>query len=191
MGTSGKAFAVNMDSFEAVGKYGEESTTLVMNFANVHHLGGGFRNGASAQEESLCRCSTLYASIGSDKAREMYDYNNAHRNALDSDYLLPSPDVSGFRRAGGELLDQPFRTAVVTIAAPNLNGMACDINPEALRDDMIRKIENMCAVAAELNYRTLILGPGAAVPSDTMLPGWLSIFVKCCLNGDTFHALKT
>lgn len=54
------------------------SFPLVMNFANAHKPGGGFELGATAQEEALCRCSTLIASIGSAKAKEMYQYNNSY-----------------------------------------------------------------------------------------------------------------
>ena len=66
---------VNSDSFEAAH---DMDRPFVMNFANAHNPGGGFKLGANAQEEALCRCSTLYASISSQKAVEMYRYNNTH-----------------------------------------------------------------------------------------------------------------
>ena len=37
-----------------------DAKIAVMNFANAFHPGGGVVNGASAQEECLCRTSTLY-----------------------------------------------------------------------------------------------------------------------------------
>ena len=54
---------INADSFEAGRQY---KNALVMNFANAHSPGGGFKMGAKAQEEALCRCSTLYESISKD-----------------------------------------------------------------------------------------------------------------------------
>ena len=77
-GTEGASFhIVNADSFEAAHSL---ERPLVMNFANAHRPGGGFLNGSRAQEESLCRCSTLYKSISSDKAWEMYHYKKINFN---------------------------------------------------------------------------------------------------------------
>jgi len=40
-----------------------DAKIAVMNFANAFHAGGGVTKGSSAQEESLCRTSTLYPLI--------------------------------------------------------------------------------------------------------------------------------
>ena len=40
-----------------------DAKIAVMNFANAFHAGGGVTNGSSAQEECLCRTSTLYPLI--------------------------------------------------------------------------------------------------------------------------------
>lgn len=148
-------YVCNMDSYEAA--YGLKNP-LVMNFANAHRPGGGFLNGARAQEESLCRCSTLYKSISSEKASEMYDYNNANRDDLcDSDYMLLSPYVYVFRDRYCEKID-PFWTSVVTIAAPNKNGRAKNV-PQATLDFVMKdRLRKMLFMAARRGYRELVLG---------------------------------
>ncbi len=148
-------YIVNADSFEAA--YSLKST-LVMNFANAHRPGGGFLNGARAQEESLCRCSTLYKSISSDKAQEMYDYNNTHKNPCDSDYMLLSPNVYVYRSFTGERLNKPFWTSVITVPAPNKCGAASKVSQDILDDVMTERLRKMLFLAARKGYRTLILG---------------------------------
>ena len=80
-----RILVTNEGSFGAAARY---TKPLVMNFANAHCPGGGFLLGASAQEEALCRCSTLYASLTSDTAGEMYRYNNTYISSVESDYML-------------------------------------------------------------------------------------------------------
>ena len=68
----------NRDSFEAAREimkseiWNSQTPTgkvLVLNFANATHPGGGVRYGDVAQEEDLCRRSTLLVSLEGDQAR--------------------------------------------------------------------------------------------------------------------------
>lgn len=134
------------------------TTALVLNFANAHHAGGGFLLGANAQEEALCRCSTLYASITSEQAAEMYRYNNTHPSAVESDYMLLSPDVLVFRTPDCTLSAEPFCAAVITAPAPNRRGAAVFASAETLRETFLRRIRIILRLAAVHGYRNLVLG---------------------------------
>ena len=131
---------------------------LVMNYANAHHAGGGFLLGANAQEEALCRCSTLYASIKSDKAAEMYRYNNTHLSSTESDYMLLSQDVSVFRGDSLALLPEPFSVGVITAPAPNRRGAAVFASAKTIEETFLRRIRIILRAAAKYGYRDLILG---------------------------------
>lgn len=146
---------VNMDSFQAAHNY---ENAFVMNFANAHHAGGGFRLGANAQEEALCRCSTLYRSITSSAASEMYKYNNTRLSSVESDYMLYSPEVCVFRDEKCELLEVPFTASVITVPAPNRRGAALLASGKKIDETMIRRIKIMLMIAAEKGHRDLVLG---------------------------------
>ena len=53
--TKNRSFQAAMDLV----KENPNAKVAVLNFANAFHAGGGVTRGASAQEECLCRCSTL------------------------------------------------------------------------------------------------------------------------------------
>ena len=143
------------DSFQAAHRF---ENAFVMNFANAHHAGGGFILGANAQEESLCRCSTLYASISREAAKEMYRWNNTHPSAVESDYMLYSPDVCVFRDEKCRLLEQPFTASVITVPAPNRRGAALFASGSRIKEAMMRRIRIMLHVAAEHGHKALVLG---------------------------------
>ncbi|MCI7767030.1 MAG: TIGR02452 family protein [Oscillospiraceae bacterium] len=146
---------VNADSFQAAREFDDP---FVMNFANAHKAGGGFLLGANAQEEALCRCSTLYASISSDKAAEMYKFNNTHVSRVESDYMLLSPNVCVFRNEKCQLLGSPFSAAVITIPAPNRFGAAVVSPIGLIAETMTRRIRIMLKIAADRGYKDLVLG---------------------------------
>ena len=145
----------NKDSFEAGRAY---ENPLVMNFANAHNPGGGFKLGANAQEEALCRCSTLYASITSEAAGVMYRYNNTHVSRVESDYFLISPNVVVFRDKDLSLLDAPVVMGVVTIPAPNRRGAAMLATAKQVEETFTRRIRLLLRAAATLGYKNLVLG---------------------------------
>ncbi len=145
----------NEDSFQAAHRYDKP---FVMNFANAHHAGGGFLLGANAQEEALCRCSTLYASINSPEAAQMYRYNNTHISAVESDFMLYSPNVCVFRDEKCSLLETPFSAAVITVPAPNRRGAALLASGAKIKEAMTRRIRIMLKTAAKHGHKNLVLG---------------------------------
>lgn len=155
---SDKLFKITItteDSFQAARRY---DNVLVMNFANAHNPGGGFKLGANAQEEALCRCSTLYTSIASKKASEMYHFNNTHLNKVESDYMLLSPNVCVFRDERCELIKNHKKAAVITLPAPNKYGAALLASVKTIEETMIRRIRIMLSIAADKGYKNLVLG---------------------------------
>ena len=94
-------------------------TIGVLNFASAKKPGGGFINGAQAQEESIARSSTLYPSLTSPEGRKFYTHFQADRdNAYYTHAMVYSPAVVLFRGDMGDL-KKPIDVDVLTSAAVN------------------------------------------------------------------------
>lgn len=131
---------------------------LVLNFASARNPGGGFTNGAKAQEEDLCRCSGLYLC-----QLEQMDYYHANRDQasmLYTDHVIYSPDVPWFRARSRELLEEPFLASVITAPAPNAGQArrrSALVEPQ-LQETLARRAGIVLAIARAHKRRTLVLG---------------------------------
>ncbi|MBR6030274.1 MAG: TIGR02452 family protein [Clostridia bacterium] len=131
--TGKKSFQAASDRRHAHG----EERIAVLNFASAVNPGGGVKHGSSAQEESLCRCSTLYPTLNQRFLWEAYYLpNRAAENPLHTDACIWSPDVVICKT--DESLPQRLdagewvKVDVITCAAPNLRELPGNIhNPEA------------------------------------------------------------
>jgi uncharacterized protein (TIGR02452 family) len=97
-----------------------QSKIGVLNFASATSPGGGFLNGARAQEESIARSSSLYASLTTDAARPFYALH-AGRDEHYGFYthaMIYSPEVHLFRDDDGGWLE-PIPVDIVTSPAVN------------------------------------------------------------------------
>jgi len=124
---------------------------LALNFANGMHPGGGFLNGARAQEEVLCRSSALYATLRGD---QMYAAHAQRPRPDSSDWAILSPKVPVFRSDEGRSLDVPWMLDVLTCAAP----YAPAIGQPTAGDLLQQRIERVFEIARAFDYSALVLG---------------------------------
>jgi uncharacterized protein (TIGR02452 family) len=147
----------NETSLSAARRLGEGTACLV--FASAKSPGGGFLNGAQAQEESIARSSALYPCQIS--AGEFYDFHRRHRDLRYTDRVIYSPGVPVFRDDDGALVDEPYAVSLLTAAAPNLGAIVEAGQPEAaasVPDVLAVRAERVLAVASAHGHRKLVLG---------------------------------
>ena len=156
-------------SFEAAARYPGQKVT-VLNFASSTSPGGGVENGASAQEECLCRVSTLFPCLTTQAAWEkFYAPHRAAPNPLHNDDIIYTKDVVVLKDDDYNVLSSPFRVDVITCAAPNLrespsnrynrnDGDAVHISPEKLLELHVKRARKILSAAAANGAEVLILG---------------------------------
>lgn len=130
---------------------------IALNFANANVAGGGYRFGGDAQEESLCRCSMLYAAIAPHRA--YYRYHHRHPTPLYSDRMLISPDVPVIRTMDGKLLANPVLCTFLTCAAVNRRIAKLMLIPnKPINNAMERRICGILAAMAARKPAAVVLG---------------------------------
>ena len=158
-------------SFEAARLHaGRGLRTAVLNFASSTSPGGGVTRGASAQEESLCRVSTLYPCLMDERMWNLfYAPHRRAGNPLHNDDIIYTKDVLVLKDDDYRPLEKPFAVDVVTCAAPNLresasnaynpdDGERADIAPAELLALHERRGRRILAAAAANGAQALVLG---------------------------------
>lgn len=150
----------NADSYALARKRIAEGVNevLVLNLASPVHPGGGVRRGARAQEEDLCRKSSLLISLESQAAGRYYDYNRSLHSFMGSDALMLTPGVEIVKDENGVLLDDTVVVSVLTCAAPKVSDGKEGMTESAYRQLVYDRIVGMLKAAAFFGYRNLILG---------------------------------
>ncbi|QYS87817.1 TIGR02452 family protein [Flavobacterium oreochromis] len=149
----------NLSTIEALVEEKTNGKVGLLNFASAKNPGGGFLGGASAQEESLARSSSLYASLTKD--RTMYEYNRSQTTFLYSDYMIYSPNTIFWFDDEGTTLPQPIIADVITSPAPNKGAMLHRERTNELpqiEEVFSQRIKKVLHIANQQKVDTLILG---------------------------------
>jgi len=136
----------------------DQEKLMCLNFASAKNPGGGFINGAEAQEESLARTSGLHDSLL--QGWEYYETHRAMESCFYTDMMIYSPKVPVFRKDKGELLDHPVFCNFITSPAVNA-GVIKRQEPERAGEifgAMDIRTDKMLALALNKGNETLILG---------------------------------
>ena len=168
--TNKRTFAAAMDMCHSF----PNKKVAVLNFASAVNPGGGVINGSSAQEEALCRCSTLYPTLNQKWLYEAYYRPN--REASDfrnSDAVIYSPDIV-ICKSDDEYPERLPKNKwctvdVISCAAPNLHGVhyipygqensgQTGFTAEELYSIHLTRSRHILTVAAANGVKILILG---------------------------------
>lgn len=165
-------------SIEAASQYIGRKV-CVLNFASSTNPGGGVANGSNAQEEAICRCSTLYACISDkDIAGSFYDRHRqklkgGQLSLLYNDDCIYTPRVTVFKTdtERPELLPETswYDVDIISCAAPNLRIRTCrkmdcfndeadNIGLDGLLDLHKKRIDRILSIVKMNHVEVMILG---------------------------------
>lgn len=173
-GKEAKIIVSKKRSFEAASVYRGKHIS-VLNFASATNPGGGVTKGASAQEECLCRISTLYKCISASEITEAfhkkhrYTLKTGKMNSFYNDDCIQTCDVTVFKSdtAKPVLLSEKdwFDVDVISCAAPNLRYMSQhdknwkkNVTDKKLFDIYKKRINRVLDIASCAKSDIIILG---------------------------------
>lgn len=167
-----KSFASAME----LHKQYPDARIAVHNFASATNAGGGVTHGSRAQEESLCRCSTLYPCLNQSwLKRDFYQFHRTKNDLRYTDACIYSPDVMIIKTDDNQLPERMpeaewCKVDILTCPAPNLRkkpynrmnpgrGSApLEISDKELAELHRSRARHMLAIALANGVEILVLG---------------------------------
>lgn len=136
----------------------------VLNFASATSPGGGVKTGSAAQEESLCRCSTLYPVLKQEFLQEKYyGFHRFRRDSLYTDSCIYTPGIQIIKSDENQPERLPeekwMNVDVITCAAPNLRSInSPHLDEEELYKLHLRRGRKILDAAIDNGAEALVLG---------------------------------
>lgn len=178
---------VNCSTVDAIlSLHGEGiSNPGVLNFASAKNPGGGFLNGAMAQEESIAASSGLYQTLT--KNEDYYRNNRNCPSMIYTNHAIYSPEVVFFRDGRFELLEEPVTASVLTLPAVNM-GQVIQKGEDVRKAEaaMEQRMKLALALFAEMGDRNLILGAygcGVFRNDPHKVARWWKELLEGCFRG--------
>ena len=125
----------SVDALLRFAKLHEENSIGLLNFASAKHPGGGFLNGAVAQEECLSYCSNLFLL---QKDQKYYEINKKY-NKHYTDTMIISQTIF-FRDSKYNLIEKPIECCVITCPAVNRKIAGYNNTSDLVMKNRMRKI---------------------------------------------------
>lgn len=143
----------------------------VHNFASATNPGGGVVRGSSAQEECLCRCSTLYFNLNlPDMWAGFYTPHRMEHNPIRNDDCIYTPDVVVIKKPMLMPENEWYKVNMITCAVPNLrekpsnmmNSGDGDVKVKITDDELLaiheKRFSRILDIALTNNNDVVILG---------------------------------
>lgn len=148
----------------------------VLNFASARHAGGGFLNGAMAQEEAIAYRSNLYVN---QIVTPYYDKNAKVRSAMYTDHMIWS-GITFFRDSKYRFLEEPVKTNVLTSPAVNMGQVRIKGENEVIAKRVMKhRMGLVLDLFAEKGCKTIVLGAfGCGVfqnDPDDVAQNWIDL----------------
>ncbi len=165
--------------------WAEGRAPAILNFASAKNPGGGFINGAMAQEESLAMSSCLYRTQTVHET--YYTANRACGTMMYTDHAIYARDVVFFRDGDFRLLKEPVTASILTLPAVNMGQVIVKGEDITLaRQVMKRRMKLALAVFERQGCRHLILGAygcGVFRNDPEQIAAWWKELLEDCFAG--------